>query len=162
MALREDSKTNFVGALAALGGVTITPATVALSTPKALTGDADGKDTQLKVTALSTSGFRGSAIYKYKRLKLSDLPGLLYQPLRVSPDDPQTLYDLFALIRKQLGINFSTDDVEDATVVTTGDGRTLKITAKAGSLVWQGSCTLTLGNLPNFSALFNSDTILWS
>lgn len=162
MALRDDSKTNVYSALSTLAGVALTPAIVTLSPPKAISQDPNGKDTQIKVTAVATANYRGSGTYQYKRLKLEDLPGLLYLPLRVAADQPQNLYGLLTLIRQQLGINFSTDDVEDASIVTQGDVRTLKITAKAGSLVWQGSCTLTLGNLPNFAELFNSDIILWS
>lgn len=163
MSLRDDSKTNLVDRMSKVAGVTFDPATFTLSQPAALTGDSTGKDTQVKVTALSTAVYKGLARYKYNRLDLAALPGLMGLPLRVSTDDPTTVYTLFDLIKAQTGLNFSTADLENASIVTSTAGvRTLLLKAKATSLVWQGSCTLTLGNLPNFSALFADDILNWS
>lgn len=163
MSLRDASKTNLVDRLSKLAGVTLDPATLTLSAPLALSGDSSGLNTQVKVTALSTSPYQGSARYKYNRLKLDDLPGLMLLPLRVSMIDPTTVYGLLPVILKQTGLNFSEADLENASIVSKLDGsRTLVLKAKSTSLVWQGSCTLTLGNLPLFSGLFSSDVLNWS
>jgi hypothetical protein len=148
--------------LNAKNATTFTLDDVVFSTPTPINGTwrevANPHNTAVRVSAKPGGKYQGSQVITYDRLKLSDL--LKLTGWRVNADHPTTSLDLLPAIAHYQGIQFSTDDIESTPVTDNGDGTfTCTLTAKAGSLGWQGSVVLSIkqGGASLDAALPNAD-----
>lgn len=98
----------------------------------------DGVSTLLPVTAMLGGDYAGYATLSYKRLNLSQI----YDgPPTISDIGGPTLYSMLDIVNRNLGMNFTTDDVTDTNVAFVGAGEqvNISVTALPGSPGYQGS-----------------------
>lgn len=162
MALRDDPKAEVIALLNKLGGVTFPADTIIVSAPSALTDDASGKNTAVRVTALPSSAYRGDGVYKYDRIDLANMVELFAYPVPISLGTVTTLYPILGQFADLMGVGFTEADVEDAPIVEGGETPIVRLVAKPGSYRFIGAGELRLSGLPNIKAAFVSDTIVWS
>lgn len=161
MALRDDAKVDVLGYIGKLGSITLAPETLILSRPAALTADASGKNTAVKVTMLDTASYAGTGVYKYDRIDLANMVKLFAYAVPVG--QANTLYDFIDRFKSLTGINVSRDDLDDSPVVENADGSTtVLLRAKATSLRFTGEGNLAIRGLPSIRTAFTSNTMLWS
>jgi hypothetical protein len=92
---------------------------------------------------------------KYKRMNVSDIFGAPYT--FVESQNYATLYELLSNINTELGINLTTDDVEDAPInYPAGEKPNVVVKTKATSYLFYGEATVSLdedhqGTQPPFS-----------
>jgi hypothetical protein len=85
-------------------------------------------------------------LFYYNRVSLSDFAGFIQggMEVKVLNSNPTTVHNLISDLTLRFGINFSTSDVVDNTISWTGNNGTVTLEATPGSLVFQGSTTLTV------------------
>lgn len=100
--------------------------------------DTDGVTTILPTTAMLGGQWRGYQNFKYKRLNLSKIYDVA--PI-VSDVGGPTLYSMLDIVNKNLGMNFTPEDVLDTNVAYVGAGEQVNISvvAQPGSVGYAGS-----------------------
>lgn len=125
------------------------------------TGSGALPETKMRITALGTYAYRGTEVITYDRLRLQELPTRLYVLPKLPPLG--TLYELLPWIADKVGILFTTDDVDDAPVVTNAPGDyQVAMVAKPLSHGWVGSCVLKFTDLPPISLAITNVDIGWT
>lgn len=156
MALVEDAKADLISALnreaaTALDGTGLTFSQVLPGT---------GNLAKIRLTAKADYTYRGTRVVEYHRRNLADLLGKFPVYPRMQPQ--ATLYALLTSIR-DAGVRFTTDDLEDAPVITREDGMfEVQLTAKPGSIGWYGTGTFIFQNLPPISLAYKEFNLTWS
>jgi hypothetical protein len=104
------------------------------------------RDTRALVTAIAGSGILGNVTIQYNRLDL----GVLNHGVSLTfvVDDQLRVGDILPLINQRFNVRLTLDDIQQGEIpdfsfptVTT---RQMVLTARADSLVWQGSLTITV------------------
>ena len=165
MDFRQGSKISLLTQLNAM--YTLVIGNVALwqfSDPVALTGDASGMDTKIKLTALDgNTTYSGNRTFKYNRLSLATLKSNYPTRPTLPLSGVARVYDCLPYLLKTTGILFSQADLEDADVVVGQDGLiTIPLTAKATSILWSGSTQIVSGGLPHISLAITRPYFDWS
>lgn len=156
MALVQDSKADLVLALNREGATALSETGLLFSR----VSPTDGDKVKIRLTAKSDYEFRGTKVIEYHRRDLATLPGKFPVYPRMEPK--ATLYEMLTSLRDS-GVMFTTDDLEDAPVVTRGDGDfEVLLVAKPGSLAWHGTGTLIFKNLPHISLAIKDFNLNWS
>ena len=116
--------------------------------------EASGKNTSLTLTAVPGSGYKNSRTIRYNRLNLNTDIGQKYlavgtgRDLIFSVGDGTKIADLIPEVNSRLGINLTGDDFVDGDLPTfsgeLNETRPVQIVAKADSLPYIGSITITL------------------
>lgn len=165
MDLRQGSKTSLLLQLATQYGITVGDVTKwQFSPPTALSGDASGLNTKIKLTALTgNTGHTQFRSFKYNRTDLAEFKRNYTQAQSLSLTGVTRVYDCLAWILKATGVLLSTADVQDADVTDNGDGTfTIPLTASPTGIFWIGSCQITTGKLPSISKAINPAYFDWS
>lgn len=116
---------------------------------------ATGKNTKVMVQMVNTARLSSKKKLYYDRLDLSKFAS--FNVYKLPAGIGTTLYNNLPLLRDMFGMQFGTDDIEDATIVDDGTGSgagTALIKAKAGSLAWTGQFQAVFQAPPNISTLF--------
>lgn len=142
------SKVDFLNQLNAAnslsGAATLLATDFTYSVPKVVAGSWRGvnsdRNTAVRLTG-NGSTYQGSQVILYNRrdlAQLANLPGLKLQAY-----NPVTTKDLFPSLKFFLGLNVTTDDIQDLPITLAGDGSgTAQLTANPNSLGWQGSVAI--------------------
>lgn len=136
------------------------------SPPLALSGDADGFDTRIKLTAArGQPTYKQWRSFKYNRFNLTDV----FRNSSTSPATPwsgtapTSTYGCFAFIKKAYGILFDANDLQDVATVDNGDGTyKVTLTAKDTCILWQGTTTINTGKLPDINKAVSPANFDWS
>ncbi|MNQ00184.1 hypothetical protein D3C85_128270 [compost metagenome] len=160
MSLIQGAKRDIVSTLNRESKVVLDYAGLIIGKP-ATTGSGALPETKIRITALPTYAYRGTQVITYDRLRLQELPGLMYTVPRMPPLG--TLYELLPWIADQIGILFTTDDLSDAPVVVNAQGDySVSLVAKPLSHGWVGSCVLNFTDLPPISLAITNVDIGWT
>jgi len=156
MALVQDAKVDLVSALNREAATALADTGLTFSQVQPGEGDL----AKIRLTAKSDYTFRGTRVVQYHRRNLADLVTMFPVYPRMQP--LATLYAMLTSIR-DAGVRFTTDDLEDAPVVTRQDGMfEIQLTAKAGSIAWYGSAKFIFQNLPPISLAYKENNLTWS
>jgi len=165
MDLKQGSKISLLIQLQANHGLTYSAANLwTFSLPTALTGDPEGFDTKIKLTAQGTNPtYKDYRSFKYNRVDLALLGASAGTAQTSVLTGATRVYGCFPYLLKTFGVLFDANDVEDADLIDNGDG-TFKIplTAKATGIFWKGTCVLNSGGLPSISAVIPEPYFDWS
>lgn len=155
MSYMTKSVDDFLAALNAANSTAFTAADVVFGVPQVVEGTWQGQvtthNTALRVTAKDGGAYQGTKVLTYDRLKLNDLIDANIPGFKVSAYTADTVYTLFPMIQYWTGIQFTTDDLNDAPLVDNGDNTmTAVLSAKPGSVGWIGnlSIVVTKGSAP--------------
>lgn len=161
MALIQGSKVDLVSALNRETPVALDYAGLVFSPVVPLQSDPSGKLVKVRLSTLPTYTYKGNDVLEYSRRNLADLPGIFPVLPRCVPG--ATLYAMLTALADGTSILFTTDDLEDAPVVTRQDGNyQVQLTAKAGSYAWYGTGLLIFRNLPHISLAVVDNNLSWS
>lgn len=156
MALVQDAKVDLVSALNREAATALADTGLQFSQVQPGAGDL----AKIRLTAKADYDFRSTRVVQYHRRNLADLLGKFRVYPRMQPQ--ATLYALLTSIR-DAGVRFTTDDLEDALVVTRQDGMfEVQLTAKPGSIGWYGTGTFIFQNLPPISLAYKEFNLTWS
>lgn len=121
------------------GGAGITLEQVIFGTPEVTTEF--GRNTKIQVTGVPGSGLTGTRTFWYNRLNLDTLfAAVTEDDFVIRVDNPTNTWDLLDTILSTWDVNVSQDDVMQASF----SGTTATLTAKATSLAWIGSTSVTV------------------
>lgn len=163
MSIYQESKVDVFNLLSKKAGVVISSTDFNVSLP-AVNNDAayPNQNTKIRLSPKpANTTYSGSVLLRYNRLSLNELanrPVFRYPPIS---SVGTSVYSLLSAIKTATGLNFTQDDLEETFVTESGDTGAVLLKAKETSLGWVGQYQLILGNKPQISTLFNSDTINW-
>lgn len=126
--------------------------------------DPDGKNSKIKLTAARLNpDYRDKRTFKYDRIDLaylrSNWPAFVHKPLL----DAVTTHDCFDYIRRNLGVLFDQDDLEDLPLVEVEEGSyEIQLVAKPGSIMWIGQTSIVTKDLPPIAWAINPPSFNWS
>lgn len=163
MSVYLESKADIHAAFQKKTGLSIPLADLIFSKPAVNDNPAFPQNTKVRITiSPNNATYQGSEVIYVNRLNLANLanyPAPDYPPVAGAGT---SLYAIFPDIKTNMGLTFTTDDLEE-TFVTSANGReSVVLKAKANSLGWTGQFTLPLGVKPLLSSIFARDFILWS
>lgn len=149
MSYMTPSLTDFLASLNAANSTAYVANDLTFGVPQALSGTWQGqvttRNTVVRVTAKAGSPYQGTRQITYDRLDLAKLTAVNLAGFQCAAYNVTTLYNLLPMLQYWTGIQFTTDDLEDAPLVDNGDStQTVLVKAKAGSLGWIGTATLTV------------------
>lgn len=147
MKFNAESKASVLAYINAANSTTFTDAQVEFGTPALTNGSWQGntttKNSVVRLTAKEGSGFEGTTIVAYDRLKLDDLANL--QGVKIRANKPTSTIDLLAGFKYYAGMILTADDIEPTPLTDNGDGTySGTLTAKSSSLGWIGSLPIVV------------------
>lgn len=153
------SKPSLVAGMASSAGVSLNPTDFQFTDPKPTEpGDSTTKNSKVMAIAAAEGTYRGSRVVFYDRLDLSAMENFEFIPVTLEPG--VSVYDLLGSIYAMTGIAFTVNDLVDHQSVS-GEGNAVEVLleAKATSLGFTGSFTLTGVGYPNISTAFSSNIL---
>lgn len=124
----------------------LTDQLISFGLPTAATGTNPTRNTDLTISAIPGSGYRGSVDLKYNRVQLNDFVG--DKDLTFILGDATKLSDLIGEINALLTINLTEDDYQDVTLPafqgTANETHEVQLVASSDSIVYLGSLTIKI------------------
>jgi hypothetical protein len=149
MAYMTQSLPDVLAAINAANSTTYKVTEIDFGAPQALSGtwkgQATSRNTGIRITAKAGSPYQGKRDLTYDRLNLGSLNATNLPGFKCSAYNVTTVYTLLPMLQYWTGIQFTTDDLEDAPLVDNGDDtHSVTLTAKTTSLGWIGTAPLTI------------------
>lgn len=163
MSVYQTSQVDLLDLFNAKVGLNFAASALIFSTPKVNDDPSNPANTQIRVSVSpSNASYAGSEVFFYNRLdlaRLANYPAPSYPPkgaLGVS------VYTMLADIKTSMGLDFTTDDLEETVTTGTVNDTVILLKAKPTSLGWIGQFSLPLGKKPLLSSTFTKDFIDWT
>lgn len=120
-----------------------------------------GYNSKMRIRAkASDPTYTGFKDVYFNRLDLGDLGKLLVNCARAQLAIGVQLYSVLDVIRDQVGIRFTTADLNDATTVLEADGTvSVLLVAKSTSQSWLGSYKLIMQDTPTLASYFYTNQL---
>jgi hypothetical protein len=128
-----------------------------------ITADNVSANTKARLKFNGTGDYSGTVDVFYNRLDLSSIAN--FSPysvngVRKAPAyEGDALYDILPQVRDAIGIQFTSDGLEAATVTTGAYGAEVVLKAKTTSYGFTGQYTLRLSGYPNIGTIFYSTSM---
>lgn len=127
-------------------GTSIPAPALTFGLPTAATGGSPTRDTDITVTAVNGSGYKGNRALHYNRVDLAVVPGS--RGATIVKGDATKVSDLLADINALWGVNIGASDIVDADLPafagTANETHDVQLVASADALVFRGSVTITV------------------
>lgn len=128
-------------------GLSLTWDQVEFGEPIAATGENPERDTELVITGIPNSGYKGTTTVFYNRIDLAEF-GPLTEELVLQVDGEPTIEKLLEAFNALFNSNLQLDDLRDDHVIPTAaeieDGMLFTLRAAAKSYAYRGNIDLTI------------------
>lgn len=128
-------------------GLSLTWEQVEFGEPVAATGETPERNTELVITGIPNSGYRGTATIMYDRINLAEFKPLVTEAV-LQVDGEPTIEKLLASFNELFGSNLELEDIRDDHSIPTAaeieDGLEFTLRAAAASYAYRGDVSLTI------------------
>lgn len=127
-------------------GLSLTFDQIEFGTPIAATGENPTRDTEMVISGIHNSGYKGSTTIFYNRIDLSEFSTLIMDELILQIEGTPTLELILSAFNALFKSNLQLEDLRDDMTIPTDieGGVSFEIFASADSFAYRGSITMTL------------------